>query len=687
MQKKSRVMPDSDVTSTDFHELLIGTGHTHDLHHLYSSLRITETRLELALNAAGAGLWTLDLDTYLFWGTDKTKDMFGFPKDEDISFDHFMGRVHPDDIPVIQEAMGKVLQELMPLDIEYRLLCPDETFYWVHSLGALSKPVNGGSSTIIGLSVDITDRKNKELAIARQLHFENLLLDISTNIAKFQFSFDLDAHIEQALARILNFFGGDRSALIRLDFANSKSLITHAYYKDGFEQVSPDIDLPSLFPWSFNLLKEGHWHCFSSLDELPTEADTDRSTYDAMGVKSSLRVPIPAEKNVSYLLIINSLTKTVLWPEETLPRLQIFGEVLTNAISRNKSEEELRNSYAEITALKEKLEIEADYLRAEVRASRSHEEIIGQSEPLAKVLAMVELVASTSSTVLVCGETGTGKELIAQAIHNFSPRRDRLMVKVNCASLPSSLVESELFGRERGAYTGALTRQMGRFEHADGSTLFLDEISELSLELQAKLLRVLQEGEFERLGSPKTIKVDVRIIAATNRNLLEEVKAGRFRNDLYYRLNVFPLHVPPLRERREDIPMLVWEFVREFNDKMGKRIHKVSKKEMATLQSYDWPGNIRELKNVIEYAAIVSIGDELKIRLPETIVTGVAAGLTLEEVECRYIEDILRKTNWRIKGENGAALILGMNPATLYSRMKKLGVSFQREKDGIQPLG
>jgi transcriptional regulator with GAF, ATPase, and Fis domain len=295
----------------------------------------------------------------------------------------------------------------------------------------------------------------------------------------------------------------------------------------------------------------------------------------------------------------------------------------------------------------------------------------------------VDQVAPTAATVLVYGETGTGKELVAQAIHNDSPRRDKLMVKVNCASLPSSLVESELFGRERGAYTGALTRQVGRFELADGSTLFLDEISELSLELQAKLLRVLQEGEFERLGSPKTIKVDVRVIAATNRNLLDEVKKGTFREDLYYRLNVFPICVPPLRERLEDVPMLVWEFVRQFNEKMGKRIHRISKKEMAAFQSYSWPGNIRELRNVIEYGAIISTGDELRVKLPENTVDGACPRLTLDEMERRHIVDILRQTGWRMKGEGGAAKILGINPATLYSRMKKLGISSQREKDGM----
>ena len=242
-----------------------------------------------------------------------------------------------------------------------------------------------------------------------------------------------------------------------------------------------------------------------------------------------------------------------------------------------------------------------------------HGEVIGQSAAIQKVLRQVEQVAPTDSSVLVRGETGTGKELVAQAIHRLSPRRGHLMVKVNCAALPSGLVESELFGREKGAYTGAMTRQIGRFEVADGSTLFLDEIGELSLEVQAKLLRVLETGEFERLGSPRTIKVDVRLIAATNRDLVEEVRKGRFREDLYYRLNVFPIRVPPLRERAEDIPLLVWTFLEEFSARMGKKITQVPRQTMEALQRHPWPGNVRELRNVIEHGAILTTGDTLQV--------------------------------------------------------------------------
>jgi transcriptional regulator with GAF, ATPase, and Fis domain len=275
--------------------------------------------------------------------------------------------------------------------------------------------------------------------------------------------------------------------------------------------------------------------------------------------------------------------------------------------------------------------------------------------------------------VLVRGETGCGKELVAEAIHRLSARRSHLMVKVNCAALPSGLVESELFGRERGAFTGALTRQAGRFEIADGSTLFLDEIGELSLDVQAKLLRVLERGEFERLGSPRTIKVNVRLIAATNRDLAEAIKLGRFREDLYYRLKVFPIIVPPLRERPEDIPSLVWTFLEEFSSRMGKKITQVPRKTMEALQRHTWPGNVRELRNVIEHGAIISTGETL--RLPLLDEAGAAASpKTLADVEREHILRVLARTGGHIKGPHGAAAELGLNPATLYSRMKKLGI-------------
>ena len=292
-----------------------------------------------------------------------------------------------------------------------------------------------------------------------------------------------------------------------------------------------------------------------------------------------------------------------------------------------------------------------------------------------KMLAQAKRVAPTDATVLITGETGTGKELLARAVHDMSGRSSKTMVTVNCAALPPALIESELFGREKGAYTGAMTRQSGRFEMADGSSLFLDEIGELPLEVQVKLLRVLQDGQFERLGSNHTLTADVRVIAATNRDLAAMVRDGSFRADLYHRLNVYPIEVPPLRARAADIPLLVRKFVQEFNKKMGKSIDSISRPAMERLKHYPWPGNIRELHNLVERAMIVSDGRSLTIDLPAGAAGPTAVPVTLEEVERKHIRDVLEGVHWRVSGKGGAAEILGLRPTTLHSRMKKLGIS------------
>lgn len=301
--------------------------------------------------------------------------------------------------------------------------------------------------------------------------------------------------------------------------------------------------------------------------------------------------------------------------------------------------------------------------------------IVYRSHRIGEVLARAELVAATKATVLLCGETGTGKEMVASAIHEMSPRSSRAMVRVNCGAIPSTLVESEMFGREKGAYTGALSRQIGRFELADGSTIFLDEVTELPMEVQVKLLRVLQERQFERLGDPKTINVDVRIIAATNQNLEMAVKMGKFREDLYYRLNVFPIEVPPLRERREDIPMLVWSFVDELSASFGKKVEIISREDMDALMEYSWPGNVRELRNVIERAMILMNSPRLSIDIPKATSSSASKELfTLRDIEIQHIHKILEEASWRIRGKSGAAEILGLKPTTLETRMAKLGI-------------
>ena len=336
--------------------------------------------------------------------------------------------------------------------------------------------------------------------------------------------------------------------------------------------------------------------------------------------------------------------------------------------------ERLVEANRQIENFKEKLKNENVYLQEEIKVERSHQEVVGQSEAIRRVLMKAEQVAPTNSTVLLLGETGTGKELIARAIHRYSKRKDRLMVKVNCAALPATLVENELFGREKGAYTGALTREIGRFELAHESTIFLDEIGELPLELQAKLLRVLQEGEFERLGSSRTIRVDARLIVATSRNLEAAVREGKFREDLYYRLNVFPIQIPPLRERREDIPMLTWHFLRDLGGRMGREIETVRVSTMNSFERYSWPGNVRELRNVIERHLIAYKGPVFEAELPPMIRPVPSAEETAEQVERNHIHRILERTGWRIRGHGGAAETLDLKPTTLESRMRRLGI-------------
>ncbi|MEW6441592.1 MAG: sigma 54-interacting transcriptional regulator [bacterium] len=341
---------------------------------------------------------------------------------------------------------------------------------------------------------------------------------------------------------------------------------------------------------------------------------------------------------------------------------------------RKQMEEELRKALSEIRKLKERIETESSFLQKEIKCEHNFEEIIGRSDALQYVLYRCEQVAPTDATVLVLGETGTGKELIARAIHSISPCQGRPLLKVSCANFPGNLMESELFGHEKGAFTGAVQRQMGRFEVAHGTTIFLDEIGELPLGLQGKLLRVLQDGEFERIGSHRTIKVNVRVIAATNRDLLNEVRQGRFREDLYYRLNVFPITVPPLRERREDIPLLVRHFLNVFNKKIGKHIDTVPHETMEGLLNEPWPGNIRELRNVIEQAVITAPDTTLRVGFLKGMHRNVQAGQSLEDVERDHIVRTLNRTDWQINGKGGAAALLGLHPSTLRFRMKRLDI-------------
>ncbi|MEQ9619877.1 MAG: sigma 54-interacting transcriptional regulator [Deltaproteobacteria bacterium] len=397
-----------------------------------------------------------------------------------------------------------------------------------------------------------------------------------------------------------------------------------------------------------------------------------------LGINSYLSMPIKFENKNIGVINLTSLKKNS-FDKAELELMEIVSNQIEIAVSNAKQADDLEKALNELNKLKKRLESENIYLKEEIKTEHNFEEIIGESKVLKEVLRQVEMVANTDSTVLIRGDTGTGKERIARAIHNLSSRKQMTLIKVNCPAIPSGLIESELFGHEKGAFTGALTRKIGKFELADGGTIFLDELGDLPLDAQAKLLRVLQEREFERVGSNETRKVDVRVIAATNRNLETAVKEGKFRADLYYRLNVFPITLPALSERREDIPVLTMYFTQKYANKMGKEIKSVSEEDIESLKNYSWPGNIRELENIVERAVIVSTNETLNIdktlvgSLPEPT-SREDESLSLESLEREHIIMVLNKCNWQIHGEKGAAHILGINPSTLRSRMGKLGI-------------
>ncbi len=398
------------------------------------------------------------------------------------------------------------------------------------------------------------------------------------------------------------------------------------------------------------------------------------------GDRSGLGVPIVVAEEVVCALVLWSRRSSRGWSEPVLERVRLIAEILAVALQRCRQETALRASVATIERLNAQLAADNVYLQEEIKTYHDFDEIVGEGASLRLALTRLGQVAPMNSSVLLLGETGTGKELFARAVHDRSRRRMRTLVRVNCAALPPTLVESELFGHEKGSFTGAVSMRQGRFELADGGSIFLDEIGDLAPEVQAKLLRVLQEGHFERVGSSRTKRVDVRVIAATHRDLEADVASGRFRADLYYRLSVFPIYLPALRERLEDIPSLVWFFIQRLQPELGRRITKVPRAVMSALQQHSWPGNVRELENVVERAMIRSTGDTLqldealgRIKRQNSDATAVA-GDTLDAIQRAHIEGILHECGWRINGRQNAAERLGLHPNTLRFRMKKLGI-------------
>jgi formate hydrogenlyase transcriptional activator len=425
--------------------------------------------------------------------------------------------------------------------------------------------------------------------------------------------------------------------------------------------------------WLLERLTRGEVVAISRPEELPREALPARRA----GVASVLALPGSVAGQVVCALVVE-MPRPRPWPQPMIERLRLVVEILGAALQRSRSENALRAGLAEIERLNARLQADNTYLKEEIKSYHDFDDIVGESGPLRLALARVGQVAQLNSSVLLLGPTGSGKELFARAIHERSRRHARPLVRVNCAALPPTLVESELFGHEKGAFTGAVAARQGRFELADGGTIFLDEIGDLAPEIQVKFLRVLQEGEFERVGSSRTKRVDVRVIAATHRDVEAMVAEGAFRADLYYRLSVYPIHLPSLQERAGDIPRLVWFFINRHQRDLGRHIAKVPQAVMEALQRYSWPGNVRELENVVERAMIASNGDTLQLDDTLGIGRGAAPHATasdnLDDVQRAHIEAVLAQCGWRINGHQNAAERLGIHPNTLRFRMKRLGV-------------
>lgn len=538
-------------------------------------------------------------------------------------------------------------------------------------------PLRGDERSVHGASLvvqDITEQKQKEAVQVERLKFEALLSTLSATFINVAVS-DVDEKIVRGLQKIVDFLGFDRSSVWRVDPDSGEMICTHTYALPGIKQP-PTVLQRSMLPIWNAMVQRDEIFKVTDVDELSDRFVMEKKyCKDHGGIRSIMFIPASVGGVVAGFITFVSYRVKRDWHDDLIQRLRLLWEVYANALERKRADQKIQAALAEIEKLKDRLEAENIYLRDQIKIEHQYDEIVGNSFAVRKVLVQVEQVATTDSTVLILGETGTGKELIARAIHNLSTRRSRAMIKINCAALPASLIESELFGHEKGAYTGAVSRQIGRFEAANEGTIFLDEIGELPLELQTKLLRVLQEGQFERLGSPRPVDVDVRVIAATNLNLAQAVKEGRFREDLFYRLNVFPISVPPLRERQEDIPLLVWAMVDEFGKVFGKTVERIPKKNMEDLERYCWPGNIRELRNMVERAMILSKGSVLVIDVPDSVSTSISPSMSLDDMERMHIISVMERTGWRVRGRNGAAEILALKPTTLDSMMKKLGIA------------
>jgi formate hydrogenlyase transcriptional activator len=634
----------------------------------------TTAPLELAIEASPNGIVVVQRDGTIVLVNRKLERQFGYERDElvgksvEILVPEALRpshRTHREDFAHAPEAraMGAGLELFGRRKDGSRI--PVE-------IGLNPIPTTEGLLVLASI-VDITERRRLEdeqrLAVDEQLAFERLVAELSGKFINHPAD-EMDEGIREALRRISNVFDVDRSTFHKIgpDGELRDSLSWRAHGVPPLTLGGPSTEG---FPWTIEQLRAGNLVSFSTPSEAPNEID--RRNYQSCDTKSVLIVPLSVDGRISGAVEFDTVRVERTWSPEVMHRLKVIAGVFGQILARQQRDEAVRTALAEVERLKDKLQAENKSLQ-EAREWLGSTHVVGHSAAVRRVMEQIQQVSATDSTVLLLGETGTGKELFATQIHELGLRRSRPMVRVNCAAIPATLIESELFGREKGAYTGALARQVGRFELADHSTIFLDEIGDLPPEVQVKLLRVLEERQIERLGSPRPITVDTRIIAATHQNLEQRIAEGAFREDLFYRLNVFPIRVPPLRERVEDIPQMVWRFVEEFSEAFGKRVDSIAKESLTALQQYSWPGNVRELRNVVERAMIVATGPRLTIPVPHSSGAASRRSPKLVDVEKEHIRSVLESTGWRVRGPGGAADRLGLKPTTLETRMARLGL-------------
>jgi transcriptional regulator with GAF, ATPase, and Fis domain len=582
--------------------------------------------------------------------------------------------------PLVDLARAFIENDYRLADYAFNYATPDGTQRAVRI--NLTGVVQGSSIVRVwAMETNILDLQLAQAEIERQRDFEELVASVSSRLLMSPDE-KVDDVVIDCLRQVCEFGSADRASILWQDPKAGRADVSYIWRRDSSARVM-ERRLED-FPYVSRTLTAGKICRVDDVEKMPAKHARDRDSLLAIGIRSFVGLPLIVSGEVVGSATYGRSNGAHAWTDQDVLDMRVFAELFGNYVLRLKSRRALDDAMLRLQQASERLEAENVYLRQEIELTQGFDDIIGRSDAILHCLHLVEQVSDTMTTVLLLGETGTGKELIARAIHDHSPRTDRPLVKVNCAALPANLIESELFGHEKGAFTGAESAKRGRFDLAHGSTLFLDEIGEIPVELQAKLLRVLQEGEFERLGGSDTVKVDVRIIAATNRDLHQAVADGEFRSDLFFRINTFPIELPPLRARGDDIQLLVEHFVKVLSQDLGRDVSAISANMMHQLRDYHWPGNVRELEGVIERALIASSQSVLDLAsplvqlpkidddgLPKVISTSIS---DLRVVEREHILAILEETDWRISGDRGAATTLGRPPSTLRSKMKKLSI-------------